>query len=546
MELTSEQMRVHERLEADLMYSAELCAKIKIKEGGELQPFLFNKAQRFLHERIEDQKRRKGFVRIIIVKGRQLGGSTYVSWRFYRRSSRFKGVGTFIMSHEADTTNKLFSMVKRFHENMPPPMRSSLKNDSRKALVFDGLDSEYYVGTAGNEKAGVGGTVQQFHGSEVALWENDKEIVAGVMQSIGRKPGTEVIWESTARGLGNRFAELTMDAIKGEGDYEVVFMPWYWSDDYRAEPPVNFSRTEEEQELVDLYKLDDEQLYWRRLKILELKDVWLFKREYPMNVMEAFLTSGEGYIPPEIVLKARKRPRVRMPYCPVIVGVDPNGCGKKADRAVIAWRQGKAFLKYEKYGAMMPMELAGILARILAAGNVDAMFIDYAHGFAVYNRLVELGWGEFVFPVNFAEGATPAKIKIYANKRAEILSLAADWILEDDCSVPDDDELHTDFVIIPKPTEDSNNVKLFPAKAKIKKLYGISPDIYDAFALTFSAPVKKRNPSMDEGLQRKGFTPANKNGIGRKSSLSAVNFMRNLNSGNGSGGSTILPYNGII
>ena len=58
------------RLRDDLvLYSAETL-KIKGKDG-QLRPFIFNRAQRFLHERLEWQRTEKGWVRALVGKGRQ-------------------------------------------------------------------------------------------------------------------------------------------------------------------------------------------------------------------------------------------------------------------------------------------------------------------------------------------------------------------------------------------------------------------------------------------------------------------------------------------
>ena len=66
------------RLRSDLPYFAEHCLKLRPKTGS-LAPFLFNPAQLELHRRIEEQKAKTGRVRVIILKARQLGISTYVS-----------------------------------------------------------------------------------------------------------------------------------------------------------------------------------------------------------------------------------------------------------------------------------------------------------------------------------------------------------------------------------------------------------------------------------------------------------------------------------
>jgi hypothetical protein len=66
------------RLRTDLRYFAEHCLKLRPKTGS-LAPFVFNPAQLKLHRKIEEQKARTGKVRVIILKARQLGISTYLS-----------------------------------------------------------------------------------------------------------------------------------------------------------------------------------------------------------------------------------------------------------------------------------------------------------------------------------------------------------------------------------------------------------------------------------------------------------------------------------
>lgn len=59
-----------ERLRDDLEFYARNCLFIRTKEA-QIEPFLFNRAQRYIHERLEEQKARIGRVRALILKGRQ-------------------------------------------------------------------------------------------------------------------------------------------------------------------------------------------------------------------------------------------------------------------------------------------------------------------------------------------------------------------------------------------------------------------------------------------------------------------------------------------
>ena len=57
-----------------------------------------------MDSRIEDQRRRTGKVRIVVLKGRQQGCSTYTEGRFYWLVSNRKGLRAYILTHEADAT----------------------------------------------------------------------------------------------------------------------------------------------------------------------------------------------------------------------------------------------------------------------------------------------------------------------------------------------------------------------------------------------------------------------------------------------------------
>ncbi len=78
------------RLDTDLEYFAAELLKIRPKAGS-LVPFTFNPAQRELHRIIEEQRARTGRVRVIVLKARQLGISTYVAARYYKQTTSNPG-----------------------------------------------------------------------------------------------------------------------------------------------------------------------------------------------------------------------------------------------------------------------------------------------------------------------------------------------------------------------------------------------------------------------------------------------------------------------
>ncbi len=264
--MTERELEIRRRLKNDFEHYAPRALRIRTKEGR-IEPFRLNLAQRHIHACIEEQKRQTGKVRVLILKGRQQGASTYTEGRFYWLVSHRKGVRAFILTHEAESTAALFEMAERYHENCPVLVKPATGASNARELYFDPLDSGYKVGTAGNKSVGRGTTIQYFHGSEVAFWPHASEHAKGILQAVPDAPDTEVILESTANGIGNYFHQQWQAAEAGESEFLAIFVPWFWQPEYRKPVPEGFARTEEEETLARLYGLDDEQLQFRRFKI---------------------------------------------------------------------------------------------------------------------------------------------------------------------------------------------------------------------------------------------------------------------------------------
>jgi hypothetical protein len=481
--LTDDERRIRRRLRDDFPHYAAKCLKIRTKAGA-VEPLILNRAQIHLHSRLNTQRAETGKIRGIILKGRQQGCSTYVGGRFYHLASHSRGTRVFILTHEQEATNNLFEMVNRYHEHCPALVRPSTSASNAKELVFDALDSGYKVGTAGTKGTGRSQTIQLFHGSEVAFWPHADTHAAGVLQAVPDEPGTEVILESTANGLGNYFHEQWQLAEAGQSDYQAIFIPWFWQPEYRRPVPEGFSLSLEEVDYRDAYGLDDEQIAWRRAKIAELKDEWLFCQEYPANPAEAFQTSGEDvFIPPALVLKARK---CAAPSSGAKVGgCDPARFGD--DRTSIAIRQGRVVLGIQSYAKKDTMEVAGLCVKAIRDNGLDKLFIDVGGlGAGVVDRLREMGHGDKIQAVN--GGEKPMDTERFVNKRAEMWGLMRDWLDDQPAKIPDSDTLHADLTG-PRYFYDSNQRIRLERKEDMKKRGIRSPDEGDALALTFAFPV---------------------------------------------------------
>jgi hypothetical protein len=115
-----------------------------------------------------------------------------------------------------------------------------------------------------------------------------------------------MFWDSVAKQRHNK--ELGIEDYSG---YIPMFFPWYKFPEYKMDPPDprlitlqcdKEERYGDEKSLVELYKYDMAQVYWRRLKVDEFKgDLGQFAEKYPANAEEAFQSSGRPVFSPAAV-----------------------------------------------------------------------------------------------------------------------------------------------------------------------------------------------------------------------------------------------------
>lgn len=305
-------LEVRKRLRDDFEFYARKLLDIRTK-NGEIKKLTINRAQDILHQAIEKQLAEKGMIRVIILKARQQGLSTYVGARMYHRVSQRRGAKALVLAHDAKSTRALFDMVRRYHDNLPDMIKPATKYASIKELTFAQLDSSYVVATAGGASVARGETITDLHASEMAFWPKSsaKAIWNGLEQSVADLKGTSLYIESTANGVSGLFYDMWMGAVRGENGFVPVFIPWFiqdvyslLDDDEELPEPEDFARTMEEDAIAEKALRDwgvtvtDIQLAWRRTKIARTS-ADQFKQEYPATPDEAFLTSGRPVFNPE-------------------------------------------------------------------------------------------------------------------------------------------------------------------------------------------------------------------------------------------------------
>jgi len=322
-EISPEHIEMLKDFAKDFTYYATKCLKIQTMDA-KLINFKFNISQRVLmaiYDHIVASGRLK---RVVILKGRRQGMSTFTTGRNYWKTSTNYNRYAVTVTHEPDATSFLFKMVKRFHGHTPKAFQPETRYSNQKLLEFNsedntGLDSAFRVGTAGKEDFGSGQLIHYLHLSELSKWptHTQTELITSLFQCVPDNQDTEIVLESTAKGIGGEFYSRFFGAryqyevylkddntvtfrctinesADEDNEFSAVFLPWFVFEDYVRTPAEDFIRTEEEEVMVKRYNLSDERLAWRRWAIVNrcggIKET--FFQEYPSCSKEAFLVSG--------------------------------------------------------------------------------------------------------------------------------------------------------------------------------------------------------------------------------------------------------------
>lgn len=473
--------------------------RILPKAGGAPVPLALNAAQRFLHAKMDEHlSLTGGKARVIVLKGRQQGISTYTEARFYWKLTHQRGKRAFILTHEEKATNNLFSMVDRFWQQAPPEYRPHLGASNAKELVFDVLDSKYSVATAGAKDTGRSATAQFFHGSEVAFWPHAEQHLAGIGQIVADMPGTEVVYESTANGTANVFHELWTLATKGRSEFMPVFIPWMWQPEYSSSPPDDFELTAEEEAYQEAYGVTLEQMAWRRRKVdTDFRgDGALFDQEYPASPEVAFASSSPRALIKGTLVALARRARGLEGVGPNIMAVDPAEYGD--DDTSVAMRRGRVARKIAAWNGLGTMETVGRVSLLADREKPDWIVVDVTGvGTGVADRLIELGYR--VKRVHFGSAAFDADR--YVNCRDECWVEMAEWFADVPVSIEDDDSLAAQLTSVQYGYDSKRRIKLEP-KELMKKRGLRSPDDADALALTFYRGVQQRASNSASAYRR--------------------------------------------
>lgn len=205
---------------------------------------------------------------------------------------------------------------------------------------------------------------------------------------------------------------------------------------------------------------------------------------YRIRVLGEFpIEEADVVIPMHLCEAARVRDV--KPYGKPVWGVDVARFG--SDRTVLLKRCTNATLaRHQSWSGMDTMQTAGkVFAEwkdTLPENRPATIFVDVIGiGAGVLDRLMELELP--VVGVNVAEAAS-INDATYSRLRDELWFRARKWLERKDCKLAEDDILMAELSM-PKYTFTSTGKIKVESKDELKKRYPRSPDVADAFCLTF-------------------------------------------------------------
>ena len=484
-------------MENDLLFF-QYFFKIATKKQG-VKNFLLNTEQKYVQEKINNIKKYKA-VRVIILKSRQVGITTYLVARGFNyviKKNSFKGS---CVAHRESASNNIFNIMKRFWEFLPNYIKPKLKIKNNKEIYYPYLDNRFNFATAGGGEIGRSDTLHFFHGSEVAFWPNLENHLSGLLMAVSDDRESELILESTAFGPYGIFYDLCMEATLNKNNFELIFIPWFWHKNYVKQVEINFEFSKEWLEYGKMHKLNNQQLMWAYDKNLILakatkEDIdkgpsMRFYQEFPATVMEAFtMKQSNTLIDYKQLLacsidKNSIETNENLKKSKIIFGVDIARGGGDETWLIDRMDNYIGFNVNLRLNLGDIMQIVGVIADYIKKFRPEKIFLDMGgNGAGVYDRLKELGYGSLLSLVNF--GSKPYDLRKYLNKRAEMWGNMAEFFNSSAGFVIKDDLLLKQLSSASYTFNSKGQMQIL-GKDEIRKKYGFSPDGGDAVALTFA------------------------------------------------------------
>ena len=306
------------RLKYDFEFYAKMCIRIQDKESKQMIPLVLNRGQRILLTQYEQDRLAGRPCRVVLVKSRQWGGSTLTAaYMFWMMRMHYKNWHTTIVALDQSQAVNIRTMMKKMIKELPEfhEVTSFKRHEGREtSRIIPETGALVQIGSAEKPDALRSYDFAMVHFSEVGLWKATKtksgqDIAQSVESTVPYTAGTMIVYESTAKGVGNFFHSQYLTAKEnkenGYDGYQPVFVSWF--DDKRNQSKIlHFDRFVKTMTPYQWWQ-------WRQGATLEgIKwyaetqrakgwNDFQMKSEYPTTADEAFQTTGGTYFSNEML-----------------------------------------------------------------------------------------------------------------------------------------------------------------------------------------------------------------------------------------------------
>lgn len=310
------------RLKYDFEFVAASTIKIQDKETKKPIPLILNEGQRILIGEYERQRLAGVPIRVLLVKARQWGGSTATQcYMYWLQRYWFENWHSCIVALDQTQAVNIRTMYKNLIAKLPAwsdPVSFKRFEGTELIRIMPERGCRVQIGSAQKPDALRSFDFSLVHMSEVGLWKDTQEargddVAMALYSTVPDVPGTMIVMESTAKGVGNYFHRQYLAALdnKKSGTIGIrpVFVAWYVDIRYTRRYLDRYPSTEKFVETWTDYNwwqweqgatLDG--IYWyNHFKKAHHWTDFQMKSEYPTTAEEAFQTKSGRYFTDDLL-----------------------------------------------------------------------------------------------------------------------------------------------------------------------------------------------------------------------------------------------------
>lgn len=310
------------RLKYDFEFCAAATLMIQDKETKQMIPLYLNEGQRILIGEYERQRLAGKPIRVLLVKARQWGGSTATQcYMYWLQRYWYENWHSCIVALDQTQAVNIRTMYKNLISKLPKwsnPITFKRFEGTELIRIIPERGCRIQIGSAQKPDALRSFDFSLVHMSEVGLWKDTQEakgddVAMALYSTVPDVPGTMIVMESTAKGVGNYFHRQYLAALENKKNrsdgIRPVFVSWFVDSRYTKDYMKKYRNTASFLETFTDYNwwqweqgatLDG--IFWyNRFKKSHHWTDFQMKSEYPTTAEEAFQTKSGRYFTDDLL-----------------------------------------------------------------------------------------------------------------------------------------------------------------------------------------------------------------------------------------------------